>query len=170
MLGPDTIIDEENRLVALISQKNDSIVGVQKTIEIQTADKNVHIDLEVFGKKRKSRETQESGTGPQDEAKRERKRRRKEKKEKAKKEPSHVTEKRHKKEKERRGKTTEDTEANSCTLGNSSPSLISQKGQKTEDVYVIEKNKFSGEAIDDHESRADRKLRKREGKKRLKSR
>lgn len=165
MLGPDTIAEEENRLDALVSQAfsaHDSIaetVSVQEIIEIQTADKNVRVDLEVsksLEKKRKSRETKETGTQDEDEeAKRERKKRKKEKKEK-----KHAAEKRHKKEKK-----TKDTEDNSCTLGKWSPPPISQKTQKIEDDRAVE-NRFSGNAIHDHLT--DRKRRKKEEKKRLK--
>lgn len=170
VVGPDTTIEEEKRLLALVSQAfsaNDSIaetVSAQETIDIQTAGENVHVDLEVsksLKKKRKSREMKESATDHEDEeAKRERKRRRKEKREK--KAESHASEKRHKRERHR-GKA-EDTGANSCILVKSSPPPISQKDQKV--VNVIEKNRFSGNAADDHASEKKRlkKLEKAQAK------
>jgi len=171
VLGPNTIIEEEEKhLVALVSQtfsENDSrveAVSVQETIEIQTADENVRVDLEVskfLKKKRKTRESKDRETDEDEDededkaAKRERKRRRKEKKEK--KAESHATAKRHKKEKHK-----EDTEANSCTLSKPSPLPISQENRKIEDATAIKNT------TDDHESQADHKRRKKEEKRRKK--
>lgn len=170
MLGPDTIIEEEKRLAALVFEAfsvNDSIsetVSGQETIETQKANKNVHVDPKILKKKRKSRETKEAGSEDEDEeAKRERKRRKKEEKGRS----GHALEKGHKKEKHK--EKAEDAEANFCALGKSSPQPISQKNQKIEDVSVIEKNRFSGNATyDDAERLADHKRREKQEKKRLK--
>ena len=158
------MIEDEKRLSALLVSQaffaNDSIaetVSLQETIEIQPTNKSVRVDLEVseslenHAKRRKTgpKTTRQKETITDGE--KERKRRKQQ----------------HRKEKEKHRDKTEDTEANSCTLGESSPLPISQKDQKVEDVRVIEKNKFSGNAIDGHESQADRKRRKEE-KKRLK--
>jgi hypothetical protein len=141
VLGPDTIIEEEKRLTALVLLQ-----------EIQPTDKNVHVDLEVS----KSLENHAKRKRTVKDGEKERKRRRKQ----------HVTQ--HRGELEKHTDKTEDTEANnSCILGKSSPPPISQKDQKVEDVRVSEKNRSSGVAIDDYESKADRKRRKEE-KKRLK--
>ena len=155
VLGPDTIIEEEKRLAALVSQaflSNNSIASPQETVKIQPTDKNVRVDLEVsksFENHAKRRKKESVG-----DVERERKRRKQQ-----------VIQQR--REMEKHGDIAEDTEANnSSTLGKSSP-LISQKDQKVEDVRVKGKNKVSGNAIDDHESQADRKQRKEE-KKRLK--
>ena len=168
MLGPDTIIEQDTRMDALVSQAfsaNDSIantVSVQGTIDVQTADLKICVDLEdskSLKKKRKSHETKGSGSDDEGEKTKteERKRRRKDKKEK--KANSLATEKR--KEEKHRGKTG-DAEANFCTLSRSSP-----KDQKIEEFGIIQKTKFSAHSTDDHENQADHKRKKRE-KKRLK--
>jgi hypothetical protein len=158
VLGPDTIIEEEKRLAALVSQaflENDSIVSLQETVEIQPTDKNVRVDFEVSKSLENHAKRRKAGPRRQEESvgdgEKERKRR-----------------KQQRREMEKHRDKTEDTEANnSCTLGKSSPLPISQKDQKVEEVRVTEKNRFSGNAIDDHECQADRKRRKEE-KKRLK--
>ena len=147
VLGPDAIIEEEKRLSVMVSQaflSNDSIASLQETVETQPTDKNVRVDLEVSEsfENHAKRRKKESGE-------KERKRR-----------MQQVTQQR--KEIEKHKDKTDDN--NSCILGKSSPPSISQK---VEDVCVTEKNRFSGTAIDDHESQSDRKRRKEE-KKRLK--
>jgi hypothetical protein len=149
LLCPNDIIiedEEEKRLTALVFHQaffaNDSLQ------EIQLTDKHVSVDLEVS--KSLENHAKRRKTGPDTRMEKESVRdREKERKQQRKEEKKH------------RNKT-EVTEANnSCTLGKSSPS------QKDEKVRVTEKNRFSGNAIDDHESQADRKRRKEE-KKRLK--
>ena len=160
VLGPDTIIEEEKRLAALLVSQtffaNDSIaeaVSLQETLEIRPTDQNVRVNLEVSESlenhaKRRKTEPETRKTESVRDGEKEKKRRKQQQ--------------RREKEKHR-----DKTEANSCTLGKSSPPPISQKDQKVEDVRVTEKNRFSENAIDDHESQADRKRRKEE-KKRLK--
>lgn len=148
MLGPDTLIEEEKRLAALVSEAflaNDSIVSLQETVNIQPTDKNVRVDVS----KSLENHTKRRKVGPrrQKESVRDGEKERKRRKQQ-------VTQQKHRDK-------TEDTEGNnSCTLGKSSSPPISQKDQK-------EKNRFSGNGIDDHESQTDRKRRKEE-KKRLK--
>ena len=150
VLGPDTLIEDEKRLAVLVSQaflENDSIVSLQ---EIQPIGKNVRVDLEVSESLEKNHaKRRKTGSGRRKESvsdgEKERKRR-----------------KQQRSETEKHRDKSEDTVANnSCTLGKSSPPPISQKDQK-------EKGRFSGNAIDDHESQADRKRRKEEKKRRKK--
>ena len=148
MLGPDTLIEDEKRLVALVSQAfltNDSIASLQENQQIA---KNVRVDLEVSESLENHAKRRKTGLERQDESvsdgEKERKRR-----------------KQQRREMEKHGDKSEDTEANnSPTLGKSSPSPISLKDQK-------EKNRFSGSLTDNHESQTDRK-RLKEEKKRLK--
>ena len=141
VLGPDTLIEDEKRLTALVSQTfltNGSIVSLQEIQPIVRVDLEVSESLENHAKRRKT------GSGREDESisdsQKERKRRKQRRREMGK----------------HRDKS-EDTEANnSRTLGKSSPPSISEK-----------KNKFSGNPIDNHESQADHK-RLKEEKKRLK--
>ena len=157
VLGPDTIIEEEKRLAALLVSQtffaNDSIAETVSLQETVATDQNVRVNFEVseslenHAKRRKTEPETRKKESARD-GEKERKRRKE----------------RQRREKEKHG---DKTEANSCTLGKSSPPPISQKDQKVEDVRVTEKNRFSENAIDDHESQADRKRRKEE-KKRLK--
>lgn len=141
MLGPDTIIEEEKRLAALVSQAflaNDSVVSLQETVEIQPTDQNVRVDLEEISKSLENHaKRRKVGPKIQMESVRDG-------------------------EKERRKRKKQESN-NSSTSGKSPPPLISQ--QKVEDVCVTEKNRFIGNSIDDHESQADRKRRKEEKKK-----
>ena len=148
VLGPDTLIEDEKRLVALVSQANlanDSIVSLH---EIQPVDKNVRVDLEASEYLENHTKRRKTGLGKQEESARDGEKERKRRK-------------LQKREAEMHRDKSGDTEANSsCALGNSLPSPVSQKDQK-------EKNRISVNAIDDHENKTDRKRRKEE-KKRLK--
>jgi hypothetical protein len=145
VLGPDTLIEDEKRLAALVSQAsltNDSIVSLQ---EIQTIDRNVSVDLEVSESLENHAKRRKTGSGRQEESVGDGETERKRKKQQ-------------RREMEKHRDKSEDIEAS--TLGKSSPPPISLKDQK-------EKNRFSGNLIDNHESQADRKRRKEE-RKRLK--
>jgi len=158
VLGPDTMIEEEKHLAALVSQASSANDPIAEMVSVKKETTRIKSSKT----KRKSRETKESGTEDEDEeAKRERKKRRKEKNEKKEKKAGrHAPEKKHRKEKLKQ--KTEDMEAES------SPPPISQKDQKIEGFSVVEMNRFSGDETDNYESQADRKRRKKEEKKRLK--